>query len=232
MLSKKAQKVYQYIVRSKRDNGFPPTLREIGEEFSIASTNGVRYFIQVLERDGYVHRSSRISRGLEIPEDSLRRFVRVYGSEKLGTDADEIDGIPILGRVAAGAPILATENVEGHLNLDESFASRSTRFALRVKGDSMIEAGIFEDDVGVVKQTDHADNGAIVVALIEEEATVKVLRKHADRVELWPANKRFKPIVIYEAAELRILGIVMGLVRPTMPASIRSRFGGSRSNVS
>ena len=232
MLSKKAQKVYQYIIRSKRENGFPPTLREIGGKFGIASTNGVRYFIQVLERDGYIHRSSRISRGLEIPENGLRRFVRIYGSEKLGSDAEELDGIPILGRVAAGAPILATDHVEGHLNLNESFASRSTRFALRVKGDSMIEVGIFEDDVVVVKQTDHADNGAIVVALIEEEATVKILRKHSDRVELWPANKRYKPIVIHDAADLRILGTVMGLVRPAMPTSIRYRFGGSSSKVS
>jgi repressor LexA len=223
MLSKRAQEVFQHIVRFTRENGFPPTLREIGEEFEIASTNGVRYFLGILEREGYVHRNGRISRGLEVREESLRRFVRMYGGANLGGAEGELEGIPILGRVAAGTPLFATENVEGKLSLEDSFSSRGRRFALRVKGDSMIEAGILEDDLVVVKQTDHADNGAIVVALIGDEATVKTFRRYADRVELWPANRRYRPIVIRQAEELRILGVVMGLVRPSVKERLRAR---------
>lgn len=223
MLSKKAQSVFQYIVRSTRENGFPPTLREIGEEFGINSTNGVRYFLNILERDGYVHRNGRISRGLEVPENSLRRFIRMYGGAQLGGAAQEMQGIPILGRVAAGAPLLATENIEGRLSLDDSFSSRDQRFALRVKGDSMIDAGILEDDLVVVRQTNRADNGAIVVALIGDEATVKKFRRYADRVELWPANQRYRPIVVRNAEELRILGVVMGLVRSSVKGRVRAR---------
>jgi repressor LexA len=223
MLSKKAQGVFQYIVRFARENGFPPTLREIGEEFEIASTNGVRYFLEILERDGYVRRNGRISRGLEVPEESLRRFIRVYGSANLGGAAQETEGIPILGRVAAGSPIFAAENIEGRLNLEDSFSSRSQRFALRVKGDSMVDAGIVEDDLVVVRQTDHADNGAIVVALIGDEATVKTFRRHPDRVELWPANRKYRPIVVHDPEEFRILGVVLGLVRPSIKGGPRRR---------
>lgn len=223
MLSKKAQGVFQYIVRFTRENGFPPTLREMGEEFEIASTNGVRYFLEILERDGYVRRNGRISRGLEVPEESLRRFIRLYGGANLGGAAEEMRGIPILGRVAAGTPIFATENIEGRLNLDDSFSSRSQRFALRVKGDSMIEAGILEDDLVVVRQSDHADNGSIVVALIGDDATVKTFRRYPDRVELWPANRKYRPIVVREPEEFRILGVVLGLVRPSLKGGPRRR---------
>jgi repressor LexA len=223
MLSKKAQGVFQYIVRFTRENGFPPTLREMGEEFEIASTNGVRYFLEILERDGYVHRNGRISRGLDVPEESLRRFIRVYGGGNLGGASREMEGIPILGRVAAGAPIFATENIEGRLNLEDSFSTKSQRFALRVKGDSMIEAGIMEEDVVVVRQTDHADSGAIVVALIGDEATVKTFRRYTDRVELWPANRNYRPIVVRNPDEFRILGVVMGLVRLSVKGGPRSR---------
>ena len=126
---------------------------------------------------------------------------------------DEADGIPILGRVAAGAPLLAEENVEGHLQWNETFPSQEPRFALRVRGDSMIDAGIDEDDLVVVRKIDHADNGSIVVALVEDDATVKTYRRFSDRVELRAENPRYSPIVIRDPQMLRILGVVIGLVR-------------------
>jgi repressor LexA len=124
-----------------------------------------------------------------------------------------MSGIPILGRVAAGSPLLASENVEGKLDLDEAFPSSEPRFALRIKGDSMRDAGILDGDLVVVRKGDRAENGDIVVALIGEEATVKSFRRQGDRVELLPANPDHKPIVVRERDELRILGLVIGVVR-------------------
>lgn len=214
MLNEKARQIFQFIVRCGRERGFPPTLREIGEEFGITSTNGVRYYLGVLEREGYLKRSGRISRGMEIPESAMRRFSRLYGYEGMGADTEEWTGIPILGRVAAGAPLLAQENVEGRLQLDEVFPSPAPRFALRIRGDSMRDAGILEGDLVVVRKTDRAETGEVVVALLGEEATVKTLERRADGAVLHPANGAYRPIVVRGPEELRILGVVIGLVRP------------------
>lgn len=217
MLSEKARRIYAYVYREMKSSGKPPTIREIGQEFQIHSTNGVRHHITSLERGGFLRRNPRIARGLEIPEGGLRRFASRYPGEIRYEEEIESRGIPILGRVAAGSPILAEENLEGHLELDEAFASRSPRFALRVRGDSMVDAGILDGDFVVVRSTDRAENGEIVVALVGEEATVKTLRKHPDRVELLPANRSYKKIVVRESEEFRILGVVMGLVRSEFP---------------
>jgi len=214
MLNEKAQQIFRYIVRCGRERGFPPTLREIGEEFGIMSTNGVRYYLGVLERDSYLKRSGRISRGMEIPESGLKRFTRQYGYAAADTDAQEWTGIPILGRVAAGAPFLAQENVEGRLQLDDAFPSSAPRFALRVKGDSMKDAGILDGDLVVVRKAERAENGDVVVAMLGDEATVKTYERRPDRVLLHPANAAYRPIGVLEKDELRILGIVIGLVRP------------------
>lgn len=213
MLNEKARQIFQYIVRCSREHGFPPTLREIGEEFGIHSTNGVRYYLGVLEREGYLKRSGRISRALQIPESGLRRFTRNYGDPNPGHEATP-GRIPILGRVAAGSPVLATENLEGELDLGEAFPGPVPLFSLRIKGDSMKDAGILDGDLVVVRGSEHAENGEIVVALLGEEATVKKLRRSVDRLELVPANPEYKPILVQEGEELRILGVVVGLVRP------------------
>jgi repressor LexA len=214
MLNQKAREIFLYIVRCGRERGFPPTLREIGEEFGITSTNGVRYYLGVLEREGYVKRSGRISRGMEVNEAALKRFTRLHGSPGQGHESAAGTGIPILGRVAAGSPLLATENVEGQLDLDDSFPSSEPRFALRVKGDSMRDAGILDGDLVVVRRADNAENGDVVVALLGDEATVKSYERHPDRVVLHPANPSYKAITVRAAEELRILGVVIGLVRP------------------
>jgi len=195
MLNERARKILAYIQKYSRDRGFPPTLREIGEAFGIASTNGVRYYLNRLERAGHLKRSGRISRGIE--------------SFAPGPDA----GIPILGRVAAGQPILAEESYDGRLEPNSVFGDTSGLFALRVRGDSMIEAGIFENDYVVVRHQDNASAGEIVVALLEDEATVKYYRPRRDGVELVAANPRYAPIVVGTDASFRILGVVKGVVR-------------------
>lgn len=219
MLSSKAQRIFEFIFRFGKEHGFPPTVREIGDEFGLASTNGSRYYLGILERDGYIKRNKRISRGMEITESGLRRFSRLYG-----LDADHSEtGIPILGKVAAGAPLLAQEHQEGKLDLDVAFPSRDARFALRVRGDSMKDAGILDGDLVVVRKVDHADSGEIVVALLGEEATVKRLEKRADRVVLHPANAALRPIPVGPADEFRVLGVVIGLVRPSVAGGRMSR---------
>ncbi len=221
MLNEKARQIFQYIVRCGRERGFPPTLREIGEAFGITSTNGVRYYLGVLEREGFLKRSGRISRGMELPEGAVKRFARVYGHGETGAEERGWTGIPILGRVAAGAPLLATENIEGELDLESTFPSSEPRFALRIQGDSMRDAGILHGDLVVVRRAEQADSGDIVVALMGEEATVKTYERHPDRVILRPANPAYSPMQVQAGEELRILGVVIGLVRPT--PSIRAR---------
>src|SRR5262252_10264759 len=179
MLNPKARQIFEFIYRYGKEHGYPPTVREICDEFGIASTNGARYYLAILERDGYIKRNPRISRGTEITESGLRRYSRLYGFD--GGDTET--GIPILGRVAAGAPLLAQENREGNLDLDVAFPSRDPRFALRVRGESMKDAGILDGDLVVVRKVDQAESGEIVVALLGEEATVKRLEKRSDRSE-------------------------------------------------
>ncbi len=195
MLNERARKILAFIQRFTREKGYPPTIREIGEAFGISSTNGVRYYLTLLEKGGHLKRSGRISRG-------------IGPTGPLGTRA-----IPILGRVAAGRPVLAEENHEGALEPNEMFGDPAGLFALKVRGDSMIEAGILAGDYVVVRHQERANPGDIVVALVGEEATVKYYRPRADSVELVPANPKYEPIVVAEESEFRILGTVRGVIR-------------------
>ena len=195
MPNERSRKILAFIQRFTREKGYPPTIREIGEAFGIASTNGVRYYLTLLEKGGHLKRSGRISRG-------------IGPTVPLGAP-----GIPILGRVAAGRPVLAEENHEGTLEPAEMFGDPAGLFALRVRGDSMIEAGIMAGDYVVVRHQDHANAGEIVVALVGEEATVKYYRPREDSVELVPANPKYEPIVVAEESDFRILGTVRGVIR-------------------
>jgi repressor LexA len=196
MRNERTREILSFIQKFQRDRGYPPTIREIGGAFGIASTNGVRYHLHRLEEQGLLKRSEKISRGIE----------------SLGVETKQ-PGIPILGRVAAGQPILAEESYEGRLETQDVFGSTEGLFALRVRGDSMIEAGVFENDYVVVRQQDTARSGDMVVALIEDEATVKYYRPRGNRVELVPANAKYRPIVVDSSSELRVLGVVRGVVR-------------------
>ena len=195
MLNERAREIYSFIQRFRREKGSAPTIREIGRQFEISSTNGVRYYLNLLEKAGYIRRTGGISRGIG------------------PSGAPAPAGIPILGRVAAGQPILAEENWSGSLELGEMFGRTEQLFALHVRGDSMIDAGILQGDHVIVQKQDTARPGEIVVALLDDEATVKYYRPHRDRVELVAANEKYAPIVVDEDSDFRVLGVVRGVVR-------------------
>ena len=191
-----------YIERETSSTGVPPSIRQIGTALGISSTNGVRLHLQALQKKGYIRRSQRTSRGIV----SLNRL-STAASPSRSTTVD----IPILGRVAAGTPIMAAENHEGSLTLDASLIKNQESFALRVNGDSMINAGILDGDIVVVRLQQGADNGDIVVARIGEEATVKRFYREQDAIRLQPENPSLTPIY---STDVEICGKVIALVRP------------------
>jgi|SRR5688572_11280928 len=191
MLKPRAREILGFIKKFQREKGYPPTIREIGEAFEIASTNGVRYYLDMLAKAGHLSRRSRISRGT----------------------TTAIDGIPVLGRVAAGQPILAEESFEGTIEPGTFFGSTTGLFALKVRGDSMVGAGILAGDYVIVKHQESAVKGDMVVAMIGDEATVKYYQPKGDRVELVPDNPAYEPIQVRGDAEFKILGIVKGVIR-------------------
>ena len=195
MLTGLEEKILQCITRYITQNGHAPTLLEIGKSLNIKSKGTVHRYVESLIDKGHLHRTGRSWRGLRLTGEQNRRLVI----------------LPFAGRIAAGRPIEAIpEQLE--INFSEMLLGPG-RYVLEVKGDSMIEAGIFDGDLVVIRQTETADNGDIVVALIDNgEATLKKLRKHGDRVELIPANQSMAPM-IYPANRVHIQGVVVGQVR-------------------
>jgi repressor LexA len=210
-LTERQREILKYIMKESEARGFPPTIREIGEEMDIRSTNGVNDHLKALERKGYLWRGEQQSRSL-VPTKRARMVLGLGQRKENG-----IVDVPLLGRVAAGAPLLATENVEDSVRIDSFFLGNSGKevFALRVKGDSMIEDGIFDGDYLFVRKSPVAPPGEIVVALIEEEATVKRFYPEADRIRLQPANKHMSPIYVQKSdfRSTMILGVVVGVYR-------------------
>lgn len=206
-LTSRQDEVYQFIRERTQANRLPPTVREIGEQFNISSTNGVRSILAALIKKGYIKRSPRLSRGIEVleesPDDSL--------PEEHSSNSVEI---PILGRVAAGQPIMAIQNLEGTVTVDRDFLARQPNvFALRVKGDSMVGAGILDGDLVFARQQSHAERGQIVVALVNDEATVKYYQPQAEHVELHSANPKYQPILVRNGQNFSISGKVIGVMR-------------------
>ena len=198
-MNDRAWQILKYIERCTNERGSAPTIREIGDEFAIASTNGVRYYLTMLEKAKLVRRTSKRSRGTISTARSAR--------------SEAPAGIPLLGRIAAGAPILAEGNFEDSLSTHEMFGDPAGLFALRVRGDSMIDAGIFEGDYVIVRHRETANPGEIVVALLEDEATVKYYQPQRDHVELVAANPSYDPIRVDKSTDFRIAGIVTGVIR-------------------
>ena len=209
-LTKRQEQTLDFIRSSINERGYPPTLREIGEYMGIRSTNGVNDHLRALERKGYLRREDMKSRALKLVEAAPPAKARA------ANDDEEMVEIQVLGRVAAGLPILAEENVVDTVRIDRMLVRGGREvFGLRVSGDSMIEAGILSGDYIFVRKQSTADRGDIVVALIGDEATVKYYFPERDYVRFQPANAQMAPILV-RATDFRstmLLGKVVGVYR-------------------
>ncbi len=210
--------VLDFIRESIADRGYPPTLREIGAKMGIRSTNGVNDHLRALERKGYLTREDMKSRALRPTSDSVVRanqLESINGAGDAANDDDMVE-IPVVGRVAAGLPVLAEEHIVDTVKIDRGLLRGGREvFGLRVTGDSMIDAGIFSGDYIFVKKVPTANRGDIVVALIGDEATVKYYFPEKDYVRFQPANKTMAPILV-RAQDFRatmLLGVVVGVFR-------------------
>jgi repressor LexA len=215
-LTEKQAKVLTFIEGQIKQQGFPPTIREIGKYLGIRSTNGVNDHLNALQKKGYLKRQSNKSRTLALiksPESEAPPLEQVRFAD------DDLVDVPLLGRVAAGAPILAEENREDTVRVSSFFLGRGATaqkvFALKVVGESMIDDGIFDGDFIFVKKQPTARAGEIVVAMIEGEATVKRFFPEGNRIRFQPANARMEPIFVSKSQfkQTDILGIVVGVYR-------------------
>jgi repressor LexA len=217
-LTERQEKILAFIKKSIVDQGYPPTIREIGEFFGIRSTNGVNDHLKALERKGYLQRGELKSRALSVIDGGRSKVTSLPKRRELTfAGGGEVAEIPVVGKVAAGAPILAQENITDHVRIDSVLLGDSGKrvFALRVAGDSMIGDGIFDGDYIFVRKQLQARSGEIVVAMIEDEATVKRFYPEGERVRFQPSNPRLKPIFVHrdDFRETQIIGVVVGVYR-------------------
>jgi len=199
-LTRRQEEILDFIRAEVHRRGFPPSVREIGEAVGLSSSSTVHSHLDALERKGFVRRDPSKPRALEVLD---------FRDTERGIDYGSVRAVPLVGQVAAGSPILAAENIEGTMSLPVEMADDSA-FLLRVRGDSMIGAGILDGDFVVVRQQDTATDGDIVVAMIDDEATVKRFFRESDRIRLQPENPTLEPIY---ARDVRILGRVIALFR-------------------
>ena len=197
-ISAKQQEILEYIKESILNKGYPPAVREICEAVHLSSTSSVHSHLETLEKNGYIRRDPTKPRTIERCDDSFQMMRR------------EMTSIPVIGRVAAGQPILATENIEGYFPLPVEYVPNADTFILKVKGESMINAGIFDGDIIVVEKTNNVRNGDTVVALIDDSATVKTFYKEAGHIRLQPENDSMEPIIVENC---EIMGKVFGVFR-------------------
>jgi repressor LexA len=197
-LTKRQQEIFDYIKRYASKYGYPPTVREIGKAVGLASSSTVHAHLANLEKYGLLRRNPAKPRAIELLFDRARRAIKPEG------------GLPLVGQVAAGAPVLAEENIEEYIDVPDVAGGAEGEYVLRVSGESMRDAGILEDDYVVVHAQDTAIDGDIVVALLGEEATVKRFFKESDHVRLQPENSEMEPII---SDDVRILGRVVGVFR-------------------
>ena len=197
-ISKKQSEILEYIKEQILEKGYPPAVREICEAVHLKSTSSVHAHLETLEKNGYIRRDPTKPRAIEICDDSFQ-LVR-----------NEMTSIPIIGTVAAGQPILAAENIEGYFPVPVDMVPNAETFILKVKGDSMINAGIFSGDQIFVERTNVARNGDMVVALVDDSATVKTFYKEQGHARLQPENDTMDPIIVDDCD---ILGKVFGVFR-------------------
>jgi repressor LexA len=196
-LTKRQKEIFDFIAKYAQKTGYPPTVREIGKAVGLHSSSTVHAHLANLEKIGLLRRDPTKPRAIELLVDKAKRAMQPAG-------------LPLVGQVAAGEPILAEENIEDYLEVPDVIGGETGDYILRVKGDSMIGAGILEDDFVVVRPTQVADNGEIVVAMVGDEATVKSFYREKDQVRLEPANKAYKPI---RTTDAQLLGRVVGVFR-------------------
>jgi len=199
-LTSKQEQVFSFLKKEIKNKGYPPTVREICLAVDLRSTSTVHAHLESLERKGFIKRSPTKNRSIEILEDNFYGFTEEYVN------------VPIIGQVTAGAPILAQENIEGSFPLPLEYLPGNCDevFMLRIKGDSMIDAGIHDKDLIIVNKQPVANNGDIVVALLEDSATVKYFFREKRHIRLQPANEAFEPVLVRDCT---ILGKVIGLYR-------------------
>ena len=198
-ISPKQAEILEYIKNEIINRGFPPTVRDICDAVNLKSTSSVHSHLETLERNGYIRRDPTKPRAIEIVDDNFNLTRR------------ELVNVPVVGRVAAGEPILAVENVENYFPIPAEFMPNSQTFMLNVTGESMINAGILDGDQILVQQQSTAENGEIVVALIDDSATVKTFYKEDGHYRLQPENDTMDPIIV--KGNLQILGKVIGVFR-------------------
>lgn len=200
-ISEKQNEILEYMKNEILNRGFPPSVREICEAVHLKSTSSVHAHLESLEKNGYIRRDPTKPRAIEIVDDNFNLVRR------------ETVNVPILGKVAAGQPLLAVENVEGYFPIPAEYMPNNKTFMLVVQGDSMVNAGIFEGDYVVVEQSPTAENGQKVVALLDDSATVKTYYKEKDHIRLQPENDYMDPIIVEPDQPFQILGKVIGVFR-------------------
>jgi repressor LexA len=196
-LTKRQQEIFDFIKRYSAKYGYPPTVRDIGKAVGLASSSTVHAHLANLEKVGLLRRDPSKPRVLDRAVEGVKSVVRP-------------SGLPLVGQVAAGSPVLAEENIEEYIEVPELAGGDAGEYLLRVRGDSMKDAGIIEDDVVVVRPENSARDGQIVVALVGEEATVKRFFKESDHIRLQPENDALEPI---RSKDVRVLGRVVGVMR-------------------
>ena len=197
-ISSKQREILEYIKQEILNKGYPPAVREICEAVHLKSTSSVHSHLETLEKNGYIRRDPTKPRAIEIIDDNFNLTRR------------EVVNVPIIGQVAAGQPLLAVENIENYFPIPTEFMPNAETFMLKVKGDSMINAGIFNGDTILVQKQSDAQNGDIVVALVDDSATVKTFYKEDGHFRLQPENDTMDPIIVNECS---ILGKVFGIMR-------------------
>ena len=197
-ISSKQRELLEYIRQEILNKGYPPAVREICEAVHLKSTSSVHSHLETLEKNGYIRRDPTKPRAIEIIDDNFNLTRR------------EVVNVPIIGQVAAGQPLLAVENIENYFPIPTEFMPNAETFMLKVKGDSMINAGIFNGDKILVQKQSDAQNGDIVVALVDDSATVKTFYKEDGHFRLQPENDTMDPIIVNECS---ILGKVFGIMR-------------------
>jgi repressor LexA len=207
-LTKRQQEIFDFIKKYSGSHGYPPTVRDIGKAVGLASSSTVHAHLANLEKAGLLRRDPSKPRAIELLDRAIEGVRDTAGSAVRSLAGG--GGLPVVGQVAAGAPILAEENIEDHIEVPPQAGGESGQFVLRVKGESMIDAGILDGDFVVVQKTETATDGEIIVALVGEEATVKTFYREADHIRLQPENPAFEPI---RTRDVEILGRMVGLLR-------------------